>query len=361
MRIALTHAYCWPEVRRGAERFIQELGAALHRRGHEVTILSAAWNPERSELDGVETIRLQRAKADNWRHEADFGRRLLPHLISGRFDAVHSMGRFDAVASIMASRFRRSRRTVFTDLGVPIRAWWEAQSRWVGYAALTVVRQIDVYSCMSQYALDYLAPEYGRTDGVVVPGGVSLASFVPAASRSEHPTILMSGAFEEPSKALPVLLNALPLVADAEPQVRLQLSGPGDASEILAAAPAAARELTDILGVGEAERQHERYGTAWVTCLATRSDSFGMVCVESLACGTPIVVTTSGAPKELATPGLTGELCEPDDPRSLADAMLRCFKLSRDPRTVEACRARAAPFDWDEGLAPLAERLYDGR
>ena len=43
MRVAFTHAFCWPEVRRGAERFIQELGAALVERGHEVTILSAAW------------------------------------------------------------------------------------------------------------------------------------------------------------------------------------------------------------------------------------------------------------------------------------------------------------------------------
>ena len=45
VRIAFTHAFCWPEVRRGAERFTQELGAALVERGHEVTILSAAGTP----------------------------------------------------------------------------------------------------------------------------------------------------------------------------------------------------------------------------------------------------------------------------------------------------------------------------
>ena len=361
MRIAFTHAYCWPEVRRGAERFIQELGAALVRRGHEVTILSSAWEPGENELDGVRTVRLKRRKQDPWRHEADFGRRLLPRLVAGRYDAVHSMGRFDALASIRAARVHRGRRTVFTDLGVPVRSWWEQQSRWVGWASKQVVKGIDVYSCMSPYALSYLAPEYGRTDGVVVPGGVSLSALVPAAARTEEPTILISGAFTAPGKGLPLLLEAVALIARTEPSVRLWLSGPGDPTAHLAEAPAEARERTETLGVGDADGQAERYGKAWVTCLPSVSDSFGMVLVESLACGTPVVVSTSGAPKELVTEGVTGELCELGDPESLAQACLRGFELARRAETVEACRATAARFDWDSALAPLVEDLYQGR
>jgi phosphatidylinositol alpha-mannosyltransferase len=270
------------------------------------------------------------------------------------------MGRFDALASIRAARVRRRRRTVYTELGVPNRAWLESQSRWVGYTSTQVVRGIDVYSCMSRYALDTAASEYGRTDGVVVPGGVRLSSFTPAPARARAPTILMSGAYTEPQKGLPVLLEALPLIAEREPEVRLWLSGPGDPTEALAAAPGA-RERTDVLGVGETDRQHERYGQAWITCLPSVTDSFGMVLIESLACGTPIVVTTSGAPKELVTVGVTGELCEPHDVRGLVDACLRGFELARSIETVAACRARVAAFDWDEGLAPLVERVYEGR
>ena len=91
-------------------------------------------------------------------------------------------------------------------------------------------------------------------------------------------------------------------------------------------------------------------------------EPFGLVMIESLACGTPLVTTTHGAPQELVRPGVTGELCPPEDPAALAAACLRAFALAREPGTVAACRAAAEPFDWDGGLAPLCERLYrDGR
>ena len=67
--------------------------------------------------DGVTTVRLRRLFQNQYRHEAYFGRRLLPYLLHGRFEAVHSLGRRDAVASIRAARLRRGRRTVMTDLG----------------------------------------------------------------------------------------------------------------------------------------------------------------------------------------------------------------------------------------------------
>jgi glycosyltransferase involved in cell wall biosynthesis len=83
-----------------------------------------------------------------------------------------------------------------------------------------------------------------------------------------------------------------------------------------------------------------------------------MVCVEAMACGTPVVTTTHSAPKEVVDIGVTGELCEAGNPASLAAALLRAFELARRPGTVEACRATAERFDWDRGLVPLVEGLY---
>lgn len=360
MRIAFTHAYCWPEVRRGAERFIPALGAALVRRGHEVVHYSSAWKPGREVIDGVTTVRMRRLFDEQYRHEADFGRRLLPYLLRESFDAVHSFGRRDALASIRAARLRRGRRTVITDLGLPNRAYWEAVGPKEARAVERVVQAVDVYSGMSQCAVDCLAREYRRTDGVVVPGGVDLSAFLPAEGRERAPTILFSGAFTEPHKEVPLLLEALAVVARTQPDAQLWLSGPGDAAELLARAPAPARERTRVLGLGEADRQHERYGRAWATCLPTRYDSFGMALAESLACGTPLVTTTEGAPPELVQPGVTGELSAPGDPEELARACLRAFDLARRPETAQACRVSASRFDWDAGLAPLAERIYAG-
>jgi phosphatidylinositol alpha-mannosyltransferase len=360
VRIALTHAFCWPEVRRGAERFVPSLGSALVRRGHEVVHFSAAWKPGRSVERGVEVVRLRRHFEQDFRHEAEFGLRLVPRLARERFDAVHSLGRHDALASIRASRLRwDGRRTVITDLGIPDPVWWRAQGRFEARAAAAVVRSIDVYSAMSETAVAALAANYGRSDGVVVPGGVDLATFVPAAAREPRPTILFSGAIGERRKGVPVLLEALPLIAEREPDVQLWLSGPGNASAWLEEAAPAVRDRVVVLGIGEADRQHERYGRAWVTCLPSTDDSFGMALVESLACGTPLVTTTSGAPQELVAEGVTGELCAPLDPGALAYACLRAFGLAREPRTPQVCRASAERYDWDLALAPLCERLYE--
>jgi glycosyltransferase involved in cell wall biosynthesis len=291
VRIAFTHAFCWPEVRRGAERFIQELGAALVRRGHEVTILSAAHDPTTTTLDGVRTVRRRQRRDDVWAHEADFGRRVLPALVAGRYDVVHSMGRRDALASIRAARFHPSRRTVITDLGLPSAEFWSHHGKEADVVR-KVVRGIDVYGCMSHFALAFLARDYGRTDGVVTPGGVNLASFTPARRRTAAPTLLLSGAFAEPRKGAATVLAALPLIAAQEPGVELWLSGPGDAEPLLAAAPPGARERTTVLGVGDAAEQGDRYGRAWATVLPSTDDSFGMALIESHACGTPIVVST---------------------------------------------------------------------
>lgn len=356
MRIALTHAYCWPEVRRGAERIIHELGRALAKCGHDVTIFSSAWDAGRATEGGVTTVRLQRRAEAGSEHEAEFGRKLLAHLLAGRFDAVHSHGRRDAVASIRAARAHRRRRTVFTDLGLPLRSWWERQLTETA-AHERVVADIDVYGCMSHYALDLLARDYGR-QGVLTPGGVNLEQLVPAPARTPTPTVLFSGAVDEPRKGVGLLLAALPLVAKEEPAVRLWLSGPGDPGPLLAGASPEARARTDVLGLGPPDEQASRYGRAWATALPSKNDSFGMALLESLACGTPIVASTHAAVPELVAEGV-GATCDPDDPASLAEACLAAFALAAKGGTAAACRDRARPYDWVTGLAPrYVDDLY---
>jgi phosphatidylinositol alpha-mannosyltransferase len=358
MRLALTHAYCWPEVRRGAERMLHELGEALAQRGHDVTVFSAARASGRSRRDGVTTVKLRQRRPAGYAHQADFGRRVLPYLLAGRFDAIHSMGARDAVAAIRSKHLHRSRHTVFTDLGLPMHEWWSTQGGEEKFHE-RVVRDIDVYGAMSHYALQLLADEYGRK-GVLTPGGVNLTKLFPDAARSTTPTLLFSGAIAEPRKGVATLLDALALIATHEPAVRLWLSGPGDPGPLLERAPAAARERTDALGLGEVDAQRDRYAQAWATVLPSTHDSFGQALLESLACGTPIVTSNHAAVPELVTPD-TGAVCEPDDPSSLAEACLAAFELARRPETSEACRARAAPHDWLTELAPRYERYYRGQ
>ncbi len=353
----MTHAFCWPEVRRGGERLVAELSAAVAQLGHDVTVYSSAFHPGRSRRAGVNEVRFRRWRRETFAGETDFGVRVLPALAAGNFDVVHSYGRRDGVASIRAAKLHPRRLTVHTDIGIPSRSWWATLGKEARYAE-RVIRDVDVYGCMSRHALDVLAADYGRA-GVLIPGGVDTNRFAPGPSRTPHPTILYSGTLDEPRKGVATLLEALPMVAAAEPEVRLLLSGPGDARPLLDAAPAAARERTDVLGTGTLDDQPVRYAQAWTCALPSLNDTFGLVLIESLACGTPVVAADNAALPELVAPGVTGALCRHGDAASVAAACLEAIDLARRPGTAAACRASAAPYDWTTSIAPRCVDMYE--
>ena len=281
------------------------------------------------------------------------------------FDAVHSLGRHDAVASIRAARLRGDgRRTVITDLGLPDPVWWRQQGRREARAAARRVVRRD--RRLQRHVADRGRRTWRPTTAAATGWSSPAASIwrpsrrPPSASR--RPTILFSGAITEPRKGVAVLLAALALIAEREPEVRAVAERPRRPGRAARRPPrrplASARRRS---ASARPTRQPERYGRAWVTCLPSTHDSFGMALLESLACGTPLVTTTHSAPQELVAPGVTGELCAPEDPAALAGACLRGLALARGGAGPPSAAAPAArPYDWDGGLAPLCERLYRG-
>lgn len=332
-----------------------ETARSLARRGHEVTVLTSGTVPGRTHSDGVTTIKLRQLTQRPHRHQRTFGYRIVPHLIRARYDVVHSMMLWDAYCATKARRLG-GHRVVYDEMGIPAKWYWNNHSDSNIEEYLT--KHVDVYGCMSEHALDALRTDWGR-EGVLIPGGVRLDQFEVADKRAPAPTILFSGALDEPRKGVGLLLSAVALLVDEVPDVKLWLSGPGDPSAMIAEAPEAARNAVEVLPLGEPADQGRRYQQAWATCLPSLSDSFGMVLIESLASGTPIVVLDDAAPPQLVTPR-TGAIARPGDPASLAKALQEALQLAARPETAGHCRAFASNFDWDERIAPLLERLYEG-
>lgn len=349
----MTHPYSWPEVRRGAERIIMETARALAGRGHEVTVFTTGNQAGTSDFHGARIVRFRRIFSRDWMHEHWFGWRVTPHLARG-FDVVHSFMPRDALAAIRTRRIG-GHTTLYDEMGVPYLIWDTLRDRG---ARRKVVSNVDIYGCMSQYALDALRSSSDRV-GVRIPGGVRMSEFQPVPEREPAPTLLFSGAFDEGFKGVASLLKALPMVAEIEPDVRLWLSGPGDGKALFAAAPEEARRRTEIMPLGEPSDQAERYARAWVAVQPSVGESFGMVTLEALACGTPVVTSDQGALQELVS-ATTGAVSEAGNPESLAKAVLHAIDLARDPATIGACRSSAEPYDWDTGVAPLLEDLYAG-
>jgi len=332
-----------------------ETATALAARGHRVTILTSGAAPGRTTTGGVMILRWRRLFADTTRHERWFGWRVATHLATTRYDVVHALMPWDAFAAVRTARLA-GHRTVYEDLGIPIRAWWADKPDRTAREA--VARRVDVYGCMSHYALNILKRDFGRS-GVLIPGGVRMSEFRPAPEREPRPTVLFSGTLEDPRKGVGLLLEAVAAVATRVPDVQLWLSGPGDAGPLLESGPPEARARTTVLEIGEPHSQAWRYGRAWATALPSVNESFGMVLVESLACGTPIVVTDDSAPPELVSEGV-GFVCHPGDIQSLAAGLVSALTLATEPGLAERCRAIAAEYDWDAAIVPILDAIYEG-
>jgi glycosyltransferase involved in cell wall biosynthesis len=190
----------------------------------------------------------------------------------------------------------------------------------------------------------------------VVPPGVRLDAHAPA-RRDPRPTLLYAGALTEPRKGVPLLVEAAALLRADVPDLQVWLLGPGDASEVLAAAPAG---LVTRCELADDTTLREAYARAWVTVLPSTAESFGMTVVESLASGTPAVVRADGGgPAEIVTSAEVGRLAGPTA-AELAEACGEALELAADPRTTELCRERARDFDWDAAVVPALAQVYAG-
>lgn len=373
MRVVLTSVHCWPDVRRGGERYAHELSAALTRAGHQVRMLSTGIHPGRDEVLGVPVRRLpvrhvpRRHYPEPWTDlsvEAAFGAQSLAHLagpvLTGGVDVWHATSTGDGAAAAwcgtVASRLGRDVRTVFTDHGFPARRSRDARPDRRAHGS--VVRRIGAYVCVSRAAARFLEDDYGRA-ATVVPPGVRLDAHEVATSRHPHPVLLYAGSLTESRKGVPLLLEAAAILTADQPGLEVWLLGPGDARPTLDLAPAAGRAAVTRCGVVADDELRAAYASAWVTVLPSHAESFGMTVVESLASGTPaVVLETGGGPAEIVDDDRIGRRA-PDTAEGLAAACADALELAAKPDTAAACRERAAAFDWDRAVVPAMERVYE--
>jgi D-inositol-3-phosphate glycosyltransferase len=96
------------------------------------------------------------------------------------------------------------------------------------------------------------------------------------------------------------------------------------------------------------------YNAADVCVVPSYYESFGLVALESLACGTPVVATDVGDMKNIIRSGETGYVLSDNLPENIADAITRLLSMPRrDRESMLAIRASVSRFGWQD----IAEKV----
>lgn len=357
------HPFRWPEVRRGAERYVDDLARYLAAHDHVVTVVTGTDGPDRVEhgSDGVMTtvlrthLRVRGMGRAGLGEVETFGLAALGPIRRSEADVVHAMTPSGALAARLSGR-----RTLFTILGHPDPDQMPAAliPRRLFLEALRAAATTTVLSDASRLALERLT---GRR-AVVLPPGVSLNRFTAAVPTApQPPRILFSGSLADARKRPDLAVEAFALVLERHPGARLAVSGAGDTEAVRALADRVggkANEAVELLGPGRPEDVPQRYREATVTVLPAEHEAFGLVLVESLASGTPVVCTPSGGMPEIVTPEV-GVVARSFTAQALADALEGAILLASDPSTAQRCVARARLWDWESAVGPAHVALYE--
>jgi D-inositol-3-phosphate glycosyltransferase len=202
----------------------------------------------------------------------------------------------------------------------------------------------------------------------VVPCGVDLNLFRPldtAVARrrlgfaSDHLIILFVGRFDS-VKGIDRLVTAMTYLRRRDSLRLVLVGGDGLASPATRRLQKQARDLglqdtVTFAGRMVQDRLPPYYSAADVLVVPSLYESFGLVGLEALACGTPVVATPVGAMESILQQGRTGQVVTESAPRLLADA-IEAFLPNKARKTASAADIRASvmQFSWSKVAAALA-------
>ncbi|MBB2911329.1 glycosyltransferase involved in cell wall biosynthesis [Streptosporangium becharense] len=361
----------------GQNVHVAALSLALAAQGHEVAVYTRRESPFQQDevvfAPGVTVVHVPAgpamvlAKDDLLPWMPDFSRWLATRWTATPPDIAHSHFWMSGLAALAAAR----------DTAVPVAHTFHAlgtvKRRHQGTADTSprerveietfLARHVDVVvaTCTDEVAeLDRMRVSRNRT--AIVPCGVDVRAFTPVGPREElgPGPVLLSIGRPVPRKGVETVIRALRHVPDAT----LVVAGgePGDPE---------VNRLSRIAGhhgVVERVRFLGRVGRDSVPALMRAASAvvsvpwyepFGIVPLEAMACGVPVVASAVGGHLDTVLPGVTGLLVPPRDPEALGCALRH---LLADPLLTAAYGAAAAErarsrYGWD-GVAAETLAVY---
>jgi phosphatidyl-myo-inositol alpha-mannosyltransferase len=222
------------------------------------------------------------------------------------------------------------------------------------------LEKITARIAVSEYARSTLVHHIGG-EPVVIPNGVYVDRFSEARVREDWrgdgPTIAFVGRIDEPRKGLPLLIEALPTIAEACPGVRLLVVGGGDVGAARRRVPSELADDVLFLGSVSDEEKASALRTADLYVAPnTGGESFGIVLIEAMAAGTPVLASDIPAFRRVLADGAYGTTFRNGD---VADLAAKAVEILDDGARRDELRDAASRdvrrYDWSSVGARIVQ------
>jgi phosphatidylinositol alpha-mannosyltransferase len=221
-----------------------------------------------------------------------------------------------------------------------------------------VIEKLTARIAVSEAARETLT-EHLETDAIVVPNGIYADKFKNGRinERWSGNTLGFIGRFQEPRKGLAVLIDALPEIIRAIPDLKVFVAGPGNPQDALDLMNPELRSRFEFLGrISEAEKADFLTSVGLYVAPNTGGESFGIILAEALACGASIIASDIPAFNSLLGHGQYGSTFESENSQDLARKVISLLKDSEIRKAkAQLGKEYAQSFDWDV----VAEKIFD--
>lgn len=253
--------------------------------------------------------------------------------------AVSGLGKPVSVQCATRAKVERRRRDANP---VGVADWWrKAMTEITDRIEERALRSVDAIQVENSWMYDHARKlnEYREVDLRFAPPGIDARTFRPARQRNLDcdPYVLCVGRFDDPRKNISLLLDAYALISDRiRNRLRLVLAGmagPPDSfwqrAEVLRL-----RHRIEFFDCPSSEELVSLYQHASMFALPSDEEGLGVVLLEAMACGIPVVSTRSGGPDGIITDSEDGYLVPLDDAAALADKIARLHLDQRLNREI---------------------------
>ncbi|MGI8665719.1 MAG: glycosyltransferase family 4 protein [Jatrophihabitans sp.] len=381
MRIGIVCPYLW-DIPGGVQTHVRDLAETLLVLGHQVSVLAPGEEGSPA-LPGyvVGAGRTVPIPYNGSVARLQFGlvsaTRVRRWLRQGNFDVVHVHEPAPPSLSLLT--------VLLAD--VPLVATFHAastRSRFLTMfdsAVQALLERLSGRIAVSQAARKMIVEHLGA-DAVVIPNGVSVAGYAAAEPLPGYPrepalggTIGFIGRYDESRKGMAVLLQAMRQLVNSRPGVQLLVAGRGEQQDFIDELPPELAGNVQMLGqVSEADKAGLLRSVDAYVAPNTGGESFGIILLEAMAAGTPIVASDlpafrtvldwdeAGAPQRRGDGwqlGRTGVLFSNGDADGLAAALERVLADAELRDRLAAAGAEVVrPYDWSVVAAQVL-RVYE--